>query len=485
MNENLERTFRKTKWAIAVLLVASASPAMTQAYCSDGSATCPSAPSAPTQPSPTSKPIPAPSNNGTAPNTYCADGSANCSNGPSGNTGNGAAGCGNNGCNAGTPYRPDGSAGNPSGCGNNGCAPSNNGTGWVSSTSSGDYNPDGSAAPSSTCGNNGCGFAGNALPQATDNEMPAPQPSNNGLSPSLAPPVQIGTTNDTIGAGQPAQAVGGPGTVRAAQPVAQTTNIPRVPFGLYPTNQGDLAQPIPLGWSAVVGATRYRVAVRDQATGAFPVNDIYVSTNTLTVSSLPAGHTFTWDVAACNAAGCSERSGNGQFRTGGGAVSASTRALTYDDVLTSNEKIWFFPYFDYLKALPNGQTVTTFSPSMIREMKSSNRWMNWVTGAMNDIRSFDYCGSKFTQFWIPDNAGRANISQACRVHDSCYASNTSRLTCDTSVSNEIMSSCTQQGESRARCATASSMFFVGLRVFGGCFRKGGIPVLKCLDQWRE
>ena len=138
---------------------------------------------------------------------------------------------------------------------------------------------------------------------------------------------------------------------QSRQPVQSTqpSVTPRVPTGLYPTNQGELAQPIPLGWAPVQGATSYKVTVKDQTTGRFPVDEV-------TVTSIPyevrvaAGRTFTWDVMACNQLGCSAPSANVQFRTGGGNITAAT----YDNTLNAQEREWFFAYFEYLKAQPNG-----------------------------------------------------------------------------------------------------------------------------------
>ena len=96
----------------------------------------------------------------------------------------------------------------------------------------------------------------------------------------------------------------------------QPSSTPRVPTGLYPINQGELAQPIPLGWAPVQGATSYKITVKDQTTGRFSVDELTVTSIPYEVR-VPAGHVFTWDVMACNQSGCSAPSANGQFRTGG------------------------------------------------------------------------------------------------------------------------------------------------------------------------
>jgi hypothetical protein len=179
--------------------------------------------------------------------------------------------------------------------------------------------------------------------QGTD--LPAPiSPQPNVVPPLIAPPVQLATQNDTLRTGP---APSNPVTLPAPEPVnrpaapiqpavdvagrppvtpqqVSSPAVPNIPTGLYPTNPGELAQPIPLGWSAVSGATRYRLTVKNQTTGGFPVDDIYINSNGYTVQNLPAGTSFTWDVAACNQAGCSTRSTNGNFRTGGTPSASGT-----------------------------------------------------------------------------------------------------------------------------------------------------------------
>jgi hypothetical protein len=198
--------------------------------------------------------------------------------------------------------------------------------------------------------------------------LPSPQSGGGGVSepptapverpvitpapPSPAQPVQTPIQNDTISTGQPAPSnpvsqpvVYGPASlsqpasgVNRPAPVPAATQPaalqrPSSPTGLYPTNPNPLAQPIPLGWGQVTGATYYILTVKDQA-GRFPVDEVRVAQTTYPLPMLAAGQSFTWDVQACNQAGCSPRSHNGMFRTGGGIASS----VTCDASLTPNQE---------------------------------------------------------------------------------------------------------------------------------------------------
>jgi len=298
-----------------------------------------------------------------------------------------------------------------------------------------------------------------------DADLPPPIPGPVTNPQPILPPVQSPRQNDTLDAVQPAASSPAPRS-QVGEPAVATLSPPRL---IAPTNPGELAPIVPLEWSPVSGAAYYQLAVRNLSTNEFVV-DRTVYTTSYTSQPYAAGTSFRWNVRACNQNGCSRWSEAWGFRTGATATVPSG-ALTYGDVLTQTEQLWFFPYFEYLRALPNGQSVTVFPPEMIARMKSSSRWESFSSGALNDIRSFDYCGSGRTQFYVPDAIGRSNISLACRRHDACYGSTTSRLTCDTNIRNDVMSECYRQGESRTKCAAASSMFYVGLRLFGWFYKQ--------------
>jgi hypothetical protein len=80
--------------------------------------------------------------------------------------------------------------------------------------------------------------------------------------------------------------------------------------------------------------------------------------------------------------------------------------------------------------------------------------------------------------FVPDSFGSADFTFACQQHDICYsgALGMSRLECDLAFLNELTSACalapfTQPG-SRLTCFTVATIYFVGVRLFGGPFYHG-------------
>ena len=100
-----------------------------------------------------------------------------------------------------------------------------------------------------------------------------------------------------------------------SEPVAQ---IPPRPTQLTPgnTTSPGPVQPsfiVQLDWEDKSGATYYEVGVRDVVSGALVV-DRQASSSVFTVS-LQGGRSYVWNVAACNARGCSEYATARYFRT--------------------------------------------------------------------------------------------------------------------------------------------------------------------------
>ena len=187
---------------------------------------------------------------------------------------------------------------------------------------------------------------------SNDNSLPRPVPEPILPSTFALPQPIVGSSPQPVAlpapdggilgsGGQEPSPSAAPPNPPSSQPVA--VYVPNIPTGLYPTNPDELAQPIPLGWTSVQGAIRYRITVKDHVTGDFPVNDAYTTANPFTVRNLPAGRNYSWDVAACNAAGCSGRSRNGSFRTGNG----STNLLVQCDArLTRNQEAIIRDYIE-------------------------------------------------------------------------------------------------------------------------------------------
>ena len=66
-------------------------------------------------------------------------------------------------------------------------------------------------------------------------------------------------------------------------------------------------------WSAPSGATSYGLGVRDIASGTLVVNTTVTSPSY--TANLTAGKQYSWNVNACNSAGCSGNAGNMYFQT--------------------------------------------------------------------------------------------------------------------------------------------------------------------------
>jgi hypothetical protein len=365
-------------------------------------------------------------------------------------------------------------------------------------------------------------FGGNANPQGdppviTTNppELPAPQPAappipdpvpvaglpapitqdQGGVPPPLAPPVQLPTQNGTLGTdtapsnpvpvpvpepvNQPSspsvQPVDAGGARQPENQVTQTESrlsVPSIPRITAPTNQRELLQPIPLEWTQPTGATYYILAVADQTSSGFPVNDERVGPPPFR-RTFAAGHYFTFDVRACNQAGCSERSANGSFRTGGVPSQTSTaRNLTYDDVLSPRERGIFDEHFDYLARVPESNPPAKFTPDHIKRMQDDGRWKSYIIGIENDNKLFsdiganktDYCGSGFTAS-VPDRIFRTDISSACKTHDACYSSSSTQLRCDIGIMKDIYAICRAKGSSPI-CYYAAYKYFEILNQIG-------------------
>ena len=87
-----------------------------------------------------------------------------------------------------------------------------------------------------------------------------------------------------------------PGTVGAPGPVQPSSNVT-------------------LSWSGVTGATYYSLGVRNMATNVLVVDT--TTTNMSYPASLAAGGQYRWNVAACNASGCSSYTTPLYFQTPG------------------------------------------------------------------------------------------------------------------------------------------------------------------------
>jgi hypothetical protein len=77
--------------------------------------------------------------------------------------------------------------------------------------------------------------------------------------------------------------------------------------------------------------------------------------------------------------------------------------------------------------------------------------------------------------FVPDSFGRANFKLACDAHDACYRSSTDRLTCDLLLLAGLQAACNVYPEGsylRLTCYTVASIYFIGVRLFGGFFYSG-------------
>jgi hypothetical protein len=187
--------------------------------------------------------------------------------------------------------------------------------------------------------------SGRTLDPPTRN--PDPLPSGQDLQPSFPSqpePVQPPTRNDTLGSGtggtsaQPTPTYIQP--TRTTQQVS-SPSVPNAPTGMYPGFSSrnytyDYGRSFEFGWSAASGATSYRIAVRDIASGLLAF-DRTTSGTRVDSPIFSAGREYVWDVAACNSVGCS-RSRNTYFRTAGG--STQTPIQTTQNPASFGRDVW-------------------------------------------------------------------------------------------------------------------------------------------------
>ena len=77
----------------------------------------------------------------------------------------------------------------------------------------------------------------------------------------------------------------------------------------------------------------------------------------------------------------------------------------------------------------------------------------------------DWCGSTGSS-WIPDKPGGRNVSEACRAHDICYGSSTSRYGCDLDFIANTYNLCRRSGGSNEGCSAIATTYFLGVRILG-------------------
>jgi hypothetical protein len=260
-----------------------------------------------------------------------------------------------------------------------------------------------------------------------------------------------------------------PGAANAPQTITQTTL--GTPSILEPNYQGELSQPVTLKWTRVTGANRYWVTVTNLAAGARnPAYDNKDVTGTIiTLPILAQGTQFKWDVAACNDTGCGGISTDSYFRTVG---SQPTKALTYEDVLTSRERVIFDEHFGYLALIPESNPPTKFTPDHIKRMKENGHWQPYFLSIEKDnqmfrdigVQKIDYCGSGITS-WVPDRILKTDISSACKKHDACYASSSTQYQCDIGIMKDIYAIC-RANKSSPTCYYAAYKYFDVLNQVG-------------------
>ncbi|MEO7239844.1 MAG: phospholipase A2 [Sphingomicrobium sp.] len=74
--------------------------------------------------------------------------------------------------------------------------------------------------------------------------------------------------------------------------------------------------------------------------------------------------------------------------------------------------------------------------------------------------SGDYCSV------VSDQPGGVDLSEACQRHDTCYATGTSRSTCDRALLNDIYKQCRYQGGDPYACAGLATLYYAGVRFAG-------------------
>jgi hypothetical protein len=146
------------------------------------------------------------------------------------------------------------------------------------------------------CNNAGCSGKSALLFFNTEAATPAPTPTPTPTPKPTPKPTPTPTPTPT------------PPPIRPAPPPPPVLAVPAVPNMVGPgaTREPGPVQSGPrvtLEWTPVTGATEYDLGVRDLATGQL-VYDRRVSGTALRLTLQPGGR-YRWNVAACNAAGCS------------------------------------------------------------------------------------------------------------------------------------------------------------------------------------
>jgi len=96
---------------------------------------------------------------------------------------------------------------------------------------------------------------------------------------------------------------------------------------------GDIT--VTLSWNPSPGATRYEVTVRDAATGMI-VEDSTIGSTSFSPSHLSAGRQYTWNVDACNPAGCSAFASRQSFQTAGKTSTTPSVSSVSPSSMTAN-----------------------------------------------------------------------------------------------------------------------------------------------------
>lgn len=175
------------------------------------------------------------------------------------------------------------------------------------------------------------------VPPPTRN--PDPLPSGQDLRPSFpsqpAEPVQAPTRNDTLGSGSANSQPTAPSYSQPTRTTQQVSSpsVPNVPTGMYPGYYSrnyvyDFELSFPFAWNTVAGATSYQIAVRDLTSGSIAFEGTVRGNRITPPTPFTAGREYVWDVAACNATGCSTRSRDTYFRTAGGSSQTPTQQAT-------------------------------------------------------------------------------------------------------------------------------------------------------------
>jgi hypothetical protein len=124
--------------------------------------------------------------------------------------------------------------------------------------------------------------------------------------------------------------------------------------------------------------------------------------------------------------------------------------------------------------------VQSMAPGMLTlgelRVGGSTIFENLPSVSFEPIAKRDSCGSSGLSRYVPDSPGGNDVSAACAIHDACYASSSSRSTCDTRFLDDVRFACLRSGGSSNACTAIANAYYLAVRIFArGAYVGRGDP----------